>query len=209
MAEVAVAVVIAGLLAAAFTAMGYYMQASSNQLKIQNSKTILDVVRSRLLYLAKDVDDDSFFELLAAKDNSTVPMQAGIATDAWGQPIVYTEKDFGTANSVDHNYSFSTDAISPDPNVQGRLVSKGIDGILQTTASDINASGDDIMVEIGVGELNHFKLYGGSEIQTQTRNYNSAIVSDDAPSDPNTGTLWYESDTDTMYIYKAGTWQTL
>ncbi|MEO1953904.1 MAG: hypothetical protein ABGW74_04295, partial [Campylobacterales bacterium] len=62
-----------------------------------------------------------------------------------------------------------------------RLVSSGQDMVLDTDENDSEAQNDDLMLEIGIGELNHFKLYSGSEITTQTRAYNSAIVSDTEP----------------------------
>lgn len=209
LAEMAIAIVIAALLGGAFTAMSYYMYQSSNTLKNQNSKIILDVVRSRLLELAKDVDSDGFFELVMHSSDNTLPLEVSITVDAWGAPIYYVTQDFGDLNSVDTHYSHETGAISPNPNVQGRLISKGANGILETDVTHSEAGGDDIMLEIGVGELNHFKLYGGSEIEPQTRNYNSAIVSTIQPSNPNIGTLWYNSDDNNMTIYDGTSWQPL
>ena len=63
------------------------------------------------------------------------------------------------------------------------------------------------MLEIGVGEVNHYKLYGGSEITTQTRGYNSAIISGVAPATPINGTLWYDTSgaTPPLKIYDSNT----
>lgn len=209
LAEMAVAVVIASLLAGAFTAMMYYMNVSSNTLKSENSKIILQVVRSRLLDMAKDVDSDSFFELPMHQASNTLPLNVSITVDAWGKPLYYITQDFGIVNGVDMNYSYLSDAISPNANIQGRVISLGINGVLETNTTDPAARGDDIMLEIGVGEINHFKLYGGSEIEAQTRNYNSAIVSTTPPSNPSVGTLWYNSNDANMTIYDGSTWKGL
>jgi len=89
LAELAVGMIIAALLAGAFTAMGYYINITSNTLKHENSKIILDVIRSRLLHLAKDVDDDGYFELLMHEDGMGIPLEAGISIDAWGELKLY------------------------------------------------------------------------------------------------------------------------
>ena len=73
--------------------------------------------------------------------------------------------------------------------------------VLDTDKDDSVAQNDDLMIEIGIGELNHFKLYGSSEITTQTRGYNSAIVSDTEPTDPYHGTLWYDTDNSKLKMY--------
>lgn len=208
LAEVAVAIVIASLLAGAFTAMMYYMNISSNTLKSENSKIILDVVRSRLLNLAKDIDSDSYFELPMHEADNTLPLEVAITTDAWGREIFYATKDYGAINA-DCNYSCEVDAISANENIQGRLLSYGANGLLETNATHTSARGDDIMLEIGVGELNHFKLYGGSEISSETRNYNSAIVSAAEPVSPSVGTLWYDTNDNNMTIYDGSNWQPL
>jgi hypothetical protein len=209
LAEVAVAIVIAALLAGAFTAMTYYMNIASNSLKSENSKIILDVVRSRVLELARDVDNDSFFELPMHQSDNSLPLEVAISVDAWGESIYYVTQDFGVINAVDLNYSHTADAISVNANIQGRVISKGANRTLETNATHASAQGDDIMVEIGTGELNHFKLYGGSEIEAQTRNYNSAIVSNTAPSNPSIGTLWYNTDENNMTIFDGVTWKGL
>jgi hypothetical protein len=209
LAEMAVAIVIAALLAGAFTAMTYYMNIASNSLKSENSKIILDVVRSRVLELARDVDNDSFFELPMHGNDNSLPIEAAISIDAWGEAIYYITQDYGIVNGVDLNYSHTTDAVSPNANIQGRLISKGANQTLETNATHASAQGDDLMIEIGTGELNHFKLYGGSEIQSQTRNYNSAIVSNTAPNNPAIGTLWYNTDEQNMTIFDGISWKGL
>lgn len=193
LAEAMIAVIIAGVIAGVFTTMNYYTHLQSNTLKHQNTKIILDVVRSRLLHLAKDVDNDSFFELLKEDSNSTLPLDVGIGVDAWGQRIFYATVDLGDSNDVNTSYANTSTSISPNANIVGRLVSAGQDMLLQTSPSDSIAQGDDLMLETGIGELNHFKLYGSSEIATQTRGYNSAIISDVAPDSPINGTLWYDT----------------
>jgi hypothetical protein len=201
LAEAMIAVVITGVVVGVFTTMNYYTTIQSNLLKQQNTKIILEVVRSRLVNLATDPDSDQYFELLKQDANNTLPTNIGLGTDAWGKRINYTTYDFGVANTVDANYSDTNTTISPNANIAGRLVSSGENLTLDTNASDSTAQVDDIMLEVGVGELNHYKLYGGSEITTKTRAYNSAIISDVAPTNPLDGTLWYDINNTTSYIY--------
>lgn len=200
LAEAMIAIVIAGIVATVFTTMNYYTHLQSNILKHQNTKTILDVIRSRLINLASDPDSDSYFELL--KDtNGTLPIDVGIGTDAWGVKIFYSAIDFGTTNDFNDSYADSNVSISPNANIVGRLVSFGQNNILETNATDSAVKGDDLMLEIGIGELNHFKLYGSSEITTQTRGYNSAIVSATVPATPIDGALWYDTVNLKLKIY--------
>jgi hypothetical protein len=158
--------------------------------------------------LATDPDGDSYFELLKEDANSTIPVTIGLGKDAWGRNIVYTTYDFGTANVIDPLYADTNTSISPNSNVLGRLISKGEDGILDTNTTSSTAQGDDLMIEIGIGETNHIKLYGGSEITTQTRGYNSAIVSPSTtpPASPITGTLWFQSDTNLTKVWNGTAW---
>jgi len=107
---------------------------------------------------------------------------------------------------VSLNYTNYTGSISPSVNAQGRLISKGSNRILETNTTHAVAQGDDLLLEIGTGELNHYKLYGGSEISSQTRGYNSAIVSETAPLSPNIGTLWYKPNDNNMSIYDGSNW---
>jgi type II secretory pathway pseudopilin PulG len=203
--EAMIAIVIVGIVATVFTTMNFYTHMQSNVLKQQNSKIILEVVRSRLTHLAKDPDSDTYFELLKEESGNTLPISIGLGTDAWGKRIYYSTVDLGVANVVDVLYANTTTAISPNDNIAGRLVSSGEDMVLDTSATDDVAQGDDLMLEIGVGELNHFKLYGGSEITTQTRAYNSAIVSATAPLSPINGTLWYDKLVSKLKIYDSNT----
>lgn len=207
--EVMIAIVMAGVIAAVLATMGYYIMIQSNTLKHQNTKTILEVIRSRLVGLASNPDGDSYFELLMEDGNSTVPIEAGLGKDAWGRNVFYSTYDFGTLNSVDLNYTNNQVAIAPasNTNIMGRLISLGEDGILQTLSTHAIAQGDDLMIEIGIGETNHLKLYGGSEITTQTRGYNSAIVSPSTvpPTSPINGTLWFQNDTNITQVYDSNT----
>lgn len=205
--EVMVAIIMAGILAAVLATMGYYTLIQGNTLKQQNSKTMLEVIRSRLLELAADPDSDSYFELLKEDTNSTVPVIVGLGKDAWGRNLFYATYDFGDANG-NATYAQNTTSISSNNNILGRLVSLGEDGILQTDATHTIAQGDDIMLEIGIGETNHLKLYNGSEVTTQTRGYNSAIVSVTEPASPIHGTLWYSESNSTLYMYNTtdGNW---
>ncbi|MDQ1299267.1 MAG: hypothetical protein QG558_1806 [Campylobacterota bacterium] len=198
--EIMIAVVMAGVIAAVLATMGYYTMIQGNTLKLQNTKTILEVIRSRLVGLSADPDNDAFFELLTAGIDSTVPVIAGLGKDAWGRNIFYSAIDKGAANT-NATYTQNTTSISPDTNVLGRLISRGEDGILQTFETNATAQGDDLMIEIGIGETNHLKLYGGSEITTQTRGYNSAVVSSTMPLTPGEGTLWYCDVNATLYMY--------
>ena len=201
LAEAMIAVVIAGVVAAIFTTINYYTYIQSNMLKQQNTKTMLEVIRSRLLDLATDPDSDSYFELLKENNVSTLPISAGIGTDAWGQRIYYYTIDLGNENDVNDTYADTNTSISPNDNIAGRLISSVEDMSLDTNASDSIAQGDDLMLEIGIGELNHFKLYGGSEIVSETRGYNSAVVSATEPASPIDGALWYDTNIPVLKIY--------
>lgn len=210
--EVMIAIVMAGVLAAVLATMGYYTMMQGNTLKYQNTKTILEVIRSRLVNSAANPDNDAFFELLKEETNSTVPVRVGLGKDAWGHNIFYSTYDFGTANTFDANYTSNQVSISPNSNVLGRLISLGEDGVLQTLSTHSTAQGDDLMIEIGIGETNHLKLYGGSEITTQTRGYNSAVValSTDLlttifPTTPLNGTLLFLRDVNITKVYDANT----
>lgn len=204
--EVMIAIVMAGVLAAVLATMGYYTLMQGNTLKYQNTKTILEVIRSRLVNSAANPDSDAYFELLKEETNSTVPVIAGLGKDAWGRNIIYTTYDFGTPNG-NPLYADTNTSISPNSNILGRLVSSGEDGILDTNASHSTAQGDDLMIEIGIGETNHLKLYGGSEITTQTRGYNSAVVSSGNvfPASPINGTIVFFRDTNLTFIYDINT----
>lgn len=199
--EALIAIIIAGVVAGIFTTMNYYSYLQANLLKQQNSKIMLEIIRSRLLNTAANPDSDSFFELLVEDANSTLPTNIGLGTDAWGKRINYTTIDLGLENTVDHNYSYTSTSISPNENIAGRLVSAGQDGVLETDATHSIAQDDDIMLEIGIGELNHFKLYGSSEITTETRGYNSAVVSATEPTSPTNGTLWYDTANSLLKYY--------
>lgn len=205
--EVMIAIIMAGILAAVLATMGYYTLIQGNTLKQQNSKTMLEVIRSRLLNSAANPDNDSYFELLK-EVNSTVPVVIGLGKDAWGRNIYYATYDFGTPNTFNPTYADTNTTISPNANVLGRLVSLGEDGILDTLATDSLAQNDDIMLEIGIGETNHLKLYNGSEVTTQTRGYNSAIVAlstDPLPASPINGTILFLRDTNVTKIYDINT----
>lgn len=201
--EVMIAIIMAGILAAVLATMGYYTIMQGNTLKQQNSKTILEVIRSRLLNTAANPDSDSYFELLK-EVNSTIPVIIGLGKDAWGRNIFYSTYDFGDANG-NATYAQNTLSISPNANVLGRLISRGEDGVLDTTATDSVSKNDDIMLEIGIGETNHLKLYNGSEVSTQTRGYNSAIISPTAPLSPINGALWYCDVNSTLNMYNSTT----
>ncbi len=209
--EAMIAVVIAGVVAAVFITMNYYTHLQSNMLKQQNTKTMLEVIRSRLLNLAMDVESDSYFELLKEEADNTLPTVVGLGTDAWGKRIHYYTIDLGASNTINALYADLNITISPNANIAGRLISSGEDMILDTNATHSVAQGDDLMLEIGVGELNHFKLYGSSEITTQTRGYNSAIVSDAEPPTPINGALWYDTTILKLKIYSQtdNNWTTL
>lgn len=199
--EVMIALVIAGVIATVFTTMNYYTHIQANIMKHQNTKTILDVIRSRLLILAQDPDSDSYFELLKEEDNNSVPASVDIGTDAWAKRIYYYTIDLGTSDGTNAPYADTNDSISPNANIAGRLISSGENLTLETNASDATAQGDDLMLEIGVGEINHYKLYGSSEIATETRGYNSAIVSATEPTTPYNGTLWFDTTVSKLKIY--------
>jgi type II secretory pathway pseudopilin PulG len=203
LAEAMIAVIIAGVIAAIFTTMNYYTHLQANTLKQQNTKTILEVIRSRLLYSAKDVDSDSFFELLKEEADNTLPLLLGVGSDAWGKRIFYSTIDLGVANIIDGTYATNTISISPNANSVARVISSGQNMSLETTKDDSEAKGDDLMLEIGLGELNHFKLYGSSEITTQTRGYNSAVVSAVAPLDPINGALWFDTTVSKLKMYNS------
>ena len=203
--EAMIAIIIAGIVATVFTTMNYYTHIQANVLKQQNTKLMLEIARSRLINLAQDQDNDSYFELLKEEADNTLPVSIGLGTDAWAKRFFYATVDLGSSDGTNAPYADTTTSISPNDNIAGRLVSSGEDMILTTTATDSLAQDDDLMLEIGVGELNHFKLYGGSEITTETRAYNSAIVSATEPTNPIDGTLWYDTITSKLKIYDADT----
>ena len=203
LAEMMIAVVIAGIVAAVFTTMNFYTHVQSNMLKQQNTKTILEVLRSRLIHAAKDQDNDSYFELLKEELDNTLPISVGLGTDAWARRVYYSTIDLGASDGTNAPYADTTIVISPNENIAGRLVSSGEDMVLDTSATDSTAQNDDLMIEIGVGELNHFKLYGGSEIMEETRAYNSAIVSNIEPQSPIEGTLWYDTENTLLKLYDS------
>lgn len=205
--EVMISIIMAGILAAVLATMGYYTIIQGNTLKQQNSKTMLEVIRSRLLNQASNPDNDAYFELLKEAADNTVPVSIGLGKDAWGRNIFYSTFDFGMHNTNATYADNNSTSISPNSNVLGRLISKGEDGVLQTLATDATAKGDDILLEIGIGETNHLKLYNGSEVSTQTRGYNSAIISSSAPASPLNGTLWYCDTNATLNMYNASTSQ--
>lgn len=205
--EVMISIIMAGILAAVLATMGYYTIIQGNTLKQQNSKTMLEVIRSRLLNQASNPDNDAYFELLKEAADNTVPVSIGLGKDAWGRNIFYGTFDFGMHNTNATYADNNSTSISPNSNVLGRLISKGEDGVLQTLATDATAKGDDILLEIGIGETNHLKLYNGSEVSTQTRGYNSAIISSSAPASPLNGTLWYCDTNATLNMYNASTSQ--
>jgi type II secretory pathway pseudopilin PulG len=206
--EAMIAVLIAGIVASVFTMMNYYTKMQSDVLKQQNTRTILEVVRSRLLKLAEDPDTDSYFEL-PKDENNTLPLTIGPGLDAWAKRIHYYTVDLGDTNT-DDSFADTNTSISPNNNILGRLISTGDDMKLDTNATHSVAQNDDIMLEIGIGEVNHFKVYESSEVNTQTRAYNSAIISDTAPTSPINGTLWYDSNaTDNklkMWDSNTSTW---
>ena len=203
--EVMIAVLIAGVVAGVFTIISYQTQIQSNILKLQNTKTILEVTRSRLVNLATDPDSDSYFELLKEENTNEVPVSIGLGIDAWSKKIYYSTIDLGTVTAGNTPYANTGTSISPNSNISGRLISYGENMTLETTSADSTAQGDDVMLEIGVGEINHFKLYGSSEITTETRGYNSAIVSETEPTSPSQGSLWYKTSDDNLSIYDSGT----
>jgi type II secretory pathway pseudopilin PulG len=203
--EVMIAIILAGVLAAVLGTMGYYTMMQGNTLKQQNSKTMLEVIRSRLLNAAANPDSDSYFELLKEDENNTVPIVIGLGKDAWGRNIFYSTYDFGDANG-NTTYAQNTVSISPNANVLGRLISRGEDGILDTDPSHTAAQNDDILLEIGIGETNHLKLYNGSEVVNETRGYNSAVVIatiGDLPASAINGTIVFVRDTNATLIYDS------
>ena len=200
-AEVMIAVVMAGAILSVFTTINYFGNIQSNMLKQQNTKIILEVIRSRLLKSADDPDGDQYFELLKEDENSTLPVSIGTGTDAWGKRIQYTTIDLGDQNIFDTTYADSNTSISPNANIAGRLLSSGENRRFETNTTNSESQGDELMLEIGVGELNHFKLYGGSEIASETRGYNSAIVSGTEPTTPINGTIWYDTSVSKLKIY--------
>lgn len=203
--EVMISIIMAGILAAVLATMGYYTIIQGNTLKQQNSKTMLEVIRSRLLNQASNPDNDAYFELPKEAADNTVPVSVGLGKDAWGRNVFYSTFDFGIHNTNATYADNNSTSISPNTNILGRLISKGEDGILQTQSTDATAKGDDILLEIGIGETNHLKLYNGSEVATQTRGYNSAIISSSPPASPLNGTLWYCDTNATLNMYNAST----
>ena len=204
--EALIAVFIAGVVAMIFATINYYNSIQSDILRIESTKQILDVVRSRLITDSNDTESDGYFEFLKPNASDTLPTSMPLRSDAWGREIKYYAQDYGVANS-DANYTTNTTSISPNANILAKVISTGPDGVLDTALTDSSAKNDDIMVEIGIGETNHLKLYGGSEISTQTRSYNSAIVSATAPASPTVGLLWVDTSTTRLKVWDGTTWK--
>jgi type II secretory pathway pseudopilin PulG len=205
--EAIIAVMIAGVVAMVFTSINYYANIQSNMVKIQTTKQSLEVIRSRLLDSANDIDSDGYFELLAS-DSNNLPTAISLTTDSWGRAIVYYPQDIGVVNT-NSTYTQNRSNISPNSNIVARVISAGEDGNIETTATDSKAIGDDIVLEISTGELNHYKLYKGSEVSSQTRGYNSAIISNTAPTSPTNGLIWLDTSTtpNELKVYDGTSWK--
>ncbi len=191
-----IAIIIAGSIATVYVSMSYYTNLQANLMKYQNTKTILDVVRSRVIHLAADPDSDNYFECLKEDVYFELPVDVGLGVDAWGKRIKYLTYDFGVHNGSDAAYADTNTSISPNTNILARLLSSGEDMSFDTNVTNSTAQGDDLLLEVNIADVNHYKLYGGKEV-----GYNSAIVSATVPTTPIDGTLWYDTANSALKIY--------
>lgn len=112
-----------------------------------STKNNLTVIKNWLLANSKDVDNDTYPELVHEGTNNALPLSIPTRiNDDWGSPIRYYTWDLGSAN-VNPVYSQNNTA-PPLPNLIGRIISAGKDGIFQTTAASTSAQGDDIVIDI-------------------------------------------------------------
>jgi hypothetical protein len=198
--DVMIAIFVVGIITAVFTTMNIYSFMQIDIMKRENTKQILEIVRSRLIQESNDVDGDGYFEFV--KDaNSKIPSSIIATTDAWGVSLFYQAYDMGTLNSTNINFTNNKTSITPNSNILARVISAGENGQIDTVSTDSIAKDDDIMIEIGIGETNHFKLYGSSEISEETRNYNSVIISNTVPSNPTNGLLWLDNSNNKLKVY--------
>ena len=111
------------------------------------TKNNLVSTKNWLIGNSKDIDNDGISELLHEATGNTLPLTVPIrSTDDWGKQILYYTWDLGTANT---NAIYSQNNTAPPiPNLIGRLISAGKDGIFQTSALSTTAQGDDIVVDI-------------------------------------------------------------
>jgi hypothetical protein len=195
LAEAMIAIIIAGSIATVYVSMSYYTNIQANLMKYQNTKTILDVIRSRIIHDAQDPDSDNYFEPLKEDGSSELPASIGLGVDAWGKRIKYTTFDFNDSN-IDPNYANTTDQISPNSEVAARLLSSGENLSFETDENNATAQGDDLLLEITTSEINHYKLYGGKVL-----NFNTAVVSATEPTLEIDGTLWYDTNASKLKIY--------
>jgi type II secretory pathway pseudopilin PulG len=203
--DVMIAVFIVGIITAAFTTINMYSFMQIDIMKRENTKQILEIVRSRLIEKAQDIDSDGYFELPKEDSSNSIPSNIIATTDAWGVSLFYSTYDFGDDNTINTNYANSKTQITPNNNILARVISAGENGKIETTSTDQDVINDDIMIEIAIGETNHFKLYNGSSIEEQTRNYNSVVVSTSEPTNPNNGLIWLDSNENKLKVFIQST----
>lgn len=157
LAEAMIAIIIAGSIATVYVSMSYYTNMQANMMKHQNTKTILDVIRSRVIHTSADVDSDNFYEPLKEDNNTELPTQIGLGIDGWGKRIKYYSVDFNATNT-NHTYADTNTSISPNSEIVVRLVSGGENLTIDTNETSSIAQEDDILLEISVAEFNSYKL---------------------------------------------------
>lgn len=172
-----------------------------------NTKQILIGVKAQLINQQADPDNDGKPELLKETNTYELPPSLiGVKTDGWGRTLVYCSWDLAPGINTNPNYSQRT-TTAPIANLIGRVISKGLDGILQTDClTATNKLGDDLITDIYLGDALYSKLYSGTNISEATRGYNSVIYSPTEPSEKIIGLLWTNPSTNITQIWTGNTW---
>lgn len=111
------------------------------------TRNAMNIIKNYLVANSVDPDNDGWHELLKEATGNTLPLSVPVSqNDQWGTAYRYCTWDLGTANT---NATYSQNNVAP-PKAQmiGKLISAGADKSFQTACSDVNPSGDDIVVEI-------------------------------------------------------------
>lgn len=217
-------VLISGMIASAFSTYNYIQEGS----KLSNTKSSIEYMKAKILQASKDIDNDGMIELINPENKvgllGELPVKLGSGTDSFGRKIIYCAVDKGSTNATDAvnyisgngtaGYLINDNATNQNPNVLGYIISKGKDGIdnssgVYCTSTWTGGSyGDDIVYPIGIGEANHYKLYAGTEgVAASAKNYNSARYGWAAERtaidcNANIGLLFFDKTDNKLYVCK-------